>query len=88
MKKHKHENCQQMLGSLCEYVDGEAGEALCAEIERHLADCDDCRVVVDTMRKTIYLVKQSTDESPSELPEGVRQRLYLSLNLDDFLTKQ
>lgn len=81
---HKHDkDCRSLLGSLSDYVDGELGKSLCDEIERHLAECHDCRVVVDTLKKTVYLVHQSAE--PPELPQPVRDRLFKSLNLDEFL---
>ena len=76
-------NCRHLLASLSDYVENEASESLCAEIERHLADCDNCRIVVDTLRKTIYLYHEAVPE-PS-VPDDVRQRLYHCLDLDDFL---
>ena len=40
--------CKHLLGNLSEYIDGELQAELCAELEQHLQECDDCRVVVDT----------------------------------------
>lgn len=74
-----------MLGSLSEYVDGSLGQSICDEIERHLAECDDCKVIVDTLKKTVYLVR-STAEEP-DVPEDVRDRLYRTLNLEEYLKK-
>jgi predicted anti-sigma-YlaC factor YlaD len=79
----EHVNCRHLLASLSDYVEGEASENLCAEIDRHLAGCDNCRIVVDTLRKTIYLYHEAVPD-PS-VPDDVRQRLYHSLDLDDFL---
>lgn len=79
------ESCQQLLSSLGEYVDGSLGVDLCTEIERHMRDCPNCRVVVDTLKKTVELYQQ-TAEDP-EIPADVRERLYLRLNLEDFLKK-
>ncbi len=79
----KREDCRHLLGCLSEYVDGTLEEQLCVELERHLADCEDCRVVVDTLHKTVYLYHQSA--AKAEVPEAVRQRLYRRLNLDDIL---
>lgn len=81
MKKNK--NCRHLLASLSDYVDGELGDELCAELEQHLAGCKDCQVVVDTMRKTISLYHSNS--MPPEVPSEVRQRLYKRLNLEDFL---
>ncbi len=77
------EECRQLLGSLSEYVNGSLEEALCAEIERHLAECENCRVVVDTLNKTIYLYHESA--SQVSVPDEVRRRLFKRLNLDDIL---
>jgi len=76
--------CHELLNSLSDYVDGTLGEELCVELERHLSDCENCQVVIDTLKKTIYLYKV-TAESP-EVPEDVRQRLYHRLDLDEFLS--
>ena len=37
--------CAHLLADLSDYLDGEAAAEVCAAIERHLADCEDCRVV-------------------------------------------
>ncbi len=79
--------CRHLLDSLSDYVDGSAQEALCAEIERHLAECENCRVVVDTLKKTIYLVR-ALDDEPANLPADVRTRLFHTLNLETFLEKE
>jgi anti-sigma factor RsiW len=34
--------CQHLLGQLSDYVDGELEQTMCEEIERHLADCQNC----------------------------------------------
>lgn len=81
----RHEQCKNMLGSLSEYIDGELEEELCAEIERHLAGCEDCRVVVDSLAKTVYLYRTTADEI--SVPDGLRQRLYRRLDLDDYIEK-
>ena len=77
--------CQQLLSSLSDYIDGELQAELCAEIEAHLKDCDNCRIVVNTLRKTVELYGQAAE--PSDLPEGVRERLFLKLDLGDYLKR-
>ena len=80
-----HPNCKHLLGALSDYIDGELGSALCSEIEQHLQGCEDCRIVVDSLRKTVYLYKV-TAGSPG-VPTDVRERLYKRLELDQFLEK-
>lgn len=74
--------CIHLPPNWCDYLDNDADKAICAEIERHLAECKDCRVVVDTLRQTIHLYR--TLPQP-QLPEGVRERLYKTLDLSSIL---
>jgi anti-sigma factor RsiW len=75
--------CQHLLENMSTYLDGEASAELCAEIERHLEGCTDCRVVVDTLRKTVALYHELPQP---ELSSEARLRLYKSLDLSEFLT--
>jgi len=81
--QHEHGNCRQYLDSLSDYVDGCLSEELCAELEAHMAECQNCRVVVDTLSRTISLYHQLP---APELPNAVRERLYKVLDLRSFLT--
>ncbi len=78
-------NCGALLASLSKYVDGVLGDALCKEIENHIADCDNCRVVVDTLKKTIYLYHKTSEKTA--MPIDVRERLFHRLDLGDFIQK-
>ena len=80
--EHTHESCRELLSSLGDYVDGTLGDELCAEIERHMKGCNRCRVVVNTLRKTVELYHETAAET--QLPEDVRNRLYIRLNLEDY----
>jgi predicted anti-sigma-YlaC factor YlaD len=79
------EGCRDLLELISEYVDGDLAGELCAELELHLKGCDNCRIVVDTMRKTVFLV-HANNEHPI-LPEDVRKRLYKCLDLEDSIKK-
>ena len=86
MNEHVHTpQCSQLLGNLSEYIDGDLQAELCAEIEAHLKDCDNCHVVIDTLRKTVELYEQTANQPG--LPDDVRERLFLKLELKDFLKK-
>ncbi len=69
-------NCRSVVRELSSYLDGELDPGLVAEVERHLNHCEDCRVVVDTTKKTIEIFCNST---PLPLPEDVRNRLHQAL---------
>jgi anti-sigma factor (TIGR02949 family) len=77
--RHEHSSCAELFAQLSDYIDGELEAAVCAELEDHLAGCPDCRVMVDTVRKTIYLYRTG---APHELPPDVQERLYRLLKLE------
>lgn len=85
MSDHLHKNCEALLGSLSEYIDGELPADLCKEIEKHLEGCDNCRIVLNTTKRTIDLVRVPADE---EVPVDVRERLFKRLNLDEYLNQK
>lgn len=80
--QHDHSRCRELLGSLSDYVDGELEEALCREIEAHMAECENCRIVVDTLRKTVLLYHVLPSDP---LPEAVEQRLFKRLELEHII---
>ena len=74
-----HTGCHQYLELLSDYADGELSEELCRELETHMETCENCRVVVDTLNKTILLYQQLPEPA---LPEDVKLRLHKVLKLD------
>jgi len=85
MTEHIHSNCEELLGSLSAYIDGDLNPELCQELEKHLAGCNDCRVVLNTTKRTIDLVHVPLEKP--DLPDDVRERLFKRLNLDNYLTQ-
>ena len=66
-------DCRKLLAELGEYIDGELDESICKELEKHLADCDPCRVVVDNLRGTVQIYK---DCEPIEVPVKFQEHLH------------
>jgi anti-sigma factor RsiW len=56
------------MAELGSYLDGEAADEVRAQLERHLAHCQTCTVLVDSTRKTLKIV---TDSGSFDLPESV-----------------
>ena len=84
---YEYQDCQHVLASLSDYVDGTLSEALCQKIEQHIADCEDCRIVIDTLEKTIYLYHTSAEQQAPAVPEDVKARLFRRLELEEFLNQ-
>jgi anti-sigma factor RsiW len=86
MSAYKASNCKLLLGSLSEYVDGTLAAELCQAIEQHTLVCENCRIVVDTLQKTVFLVHEQA-RLPVDLPDGLRKRLFHALEMDELLEK-
>jgi anti-sigma factor RsiW len=59
------------------FLDGELDAARRKKIERHLAMCHSCRVVADTMRKTIALYRGTRVAVPREVHAHLMQAVGL-----------
>ncbi len=68
--------CKEVIRKLSDYLDHELEPALAAELTRHLEHCEDCRIIVDTTRKTIEIY---CNTEPAPLPDKVRDRLNRAL---------
>jgi predicted anti-sigma-YlaC factor YlaD len=69
-------DCNDVLDQLGDYLDEDARAELCRAIEDHLKLCRDCRVYVDTVKKTIVLYQA---DSATEIPVAVNTRLQEAL---------
>ena len=69
-------NCRSIVKELSNYLDEALDTTLKDSIEKHLEHCDDCRVVVDTTKKTIQIYCNS---EPAPLPEDTKLRLREAL---------
>ena len=68
--------CSEVLEQLSDYLDAEAREELCRAIKEHLAQCHDCTVQVDTVKKTIVLYQSA---SRIDMPVHVSTQLQSAL---------
>jgi predicted anti-sigma-YlaC factor YlaD len=69
-------NCREVIRELSSYLDGDLGCDAIADLELHVGRCEDCRVVVDTVRKTVDIYCKA---EPLPLPDDVRNRLHAAL---------
>lgn len=72
-------DCREIFEGLSEYIDDEMAEKTCKEIERHLEGCENCRVVVNTLRRTVTLYHSIEPES---IPGDVSLRLHATIRLE------
>lgn len=66
------DDCRKVHELLGDYLDQDLRDALCAELEKHMDDCPDCRVHVDSVKKVIRLYREAKGD---DLPVDIRIRL-------------
>jgi anti-sigma factor RsiW len=69
-------NCKSVIREISNYIDGELDAATRQELERHLVDCQECKMVVDQTKLTVEVF---CDSEPVELPPDVKSRLHEAL---------
>ena len=69
-------DCDSVLEQLSDYLDVEARDELCHAIEEHMSRCQDCRVYVDSVKKTIVLYQNG---SSVEMPMRATAQLTAAL---------
>ncbi|MHB8736092.1 MAG: anti-sigma factor family protein [Terriglobales bacterium] len=68
--------CSEFVQEMEAVLDPTTVATLRAELESHLGKCGNCRVVVDTCRKTISFYR---DEELQPVPAGLRGRIIEAL---------
>ncbi len=82
---HNHDECKKYLTLLSDYIDGDLDAGLCSRLEAHMAECENCTIVINTLKKTIDLYHTVERDEQEVLPEEVKSRLFKRLSIDDFL---
>jgi len=65
--------CQELVLRLSDYIDGGLEHPVVVEVERHIAGCHGCHVVLDTTQCTILLARAARTTALAE----DRRRLLL-----------
>lgn len=71
---HAHgAECVAMAERLSEYLDRELDPAACSKLEEHLDDCPPCKVFLESLRRTVGLVREAPTREA--LSEDVKRRI-------------
>ena len=65
--------CQDFIGFLSDYIDGDLSEQQKCMFDEHLGDCQECRHYLDSYNKTMMLASSiATKKSlPEDVPAGL-----------------
>jgi len=72
-------NCREVRAKMSELLDAEVAAEVMNELKGHLHDCEDCRIQVNTLKRTIELYKRMPSQN---VPGAVEERLFKILKLD------
>lgn len=81
--KENNQHCKELIATISDYVDGDLDPDLCLELEKHLHECENCRVVVNTLKKTIDIYRDV--RNTEKIPPSTKERLYARLKLENYL---
>ncbi len=68
--------CKEFLAELTDFLDEETHSVLRAQLDKHISECPNCWVVVDTCKKTMQVFKGM---EPQSIPNDVEARLMIAL---------
>lgn len=68
--------CSKYIQEIADYIDGEIDAALCAQLEEHLKTCNNCRIMVDTLKQAVVLCREGKKE---KLPPEIESKLNNAL---------
>ena len=69
-------NCESVIREISNYIDGDLDAAKKQEVEKHLAGCEECAIVMHQTKLTVTIFG---DSQPMELPLEVHSRLHDTL---------
>lgn len=71
--------CQELIGFLMDYFDGDLPPEARRRFDRHLGMCADCTAYLTSYRETVRLGKMicrpGNDELPEDIPEDLVQAI-------------
>ena len=68
--------CKQLLDELSEYLDGNVQDDVRSHLDKHVSECPNCWVVVDTTKRTLQIYKGM---DPQPIPDELHARLMKAL---------
>ena len=69
-------NCKHVWAYISDYIDGSVGPEQRKEIENHLAHCEICSAILDSVHNILIL---TADDRIFALPVGYSERLHKRL---------
>ena len=72
--------CEKVVQQICDELTDDIDGQICEKLKAHIAECEECRNQLNSMRDTVHLYQCLED---SKVPQDVHERLYQMLNVDN-----
>ena len=83
MNSPRHKDVYKQI---CDFMGEDLDAPVCKEVAEHLESCPNCKVYLDTVKKTVTICQET--EKKEAIPIEIKSRLFKVLNLDNNLTKK
>jgi predicted anti-sigma-YlaC factor YlaD len=75
---NKTVSCKKMYTHICDNLDQDIDSPKCRAIKRHLDDCPNCLVYLDSLKKTIILYREYPNP---KMPKSIRRQIFSKLKI-------
>lgn len=75
---------KEVYKQICDFMGEDLNTPVCKEVAEHLESCPNCKVYLDTVKKTVTICQET--EKEKEIPQDIKNRLFKVLNIGDLST--
>ena len=75
----KHNHGKEMLKKIQEQLGRDVDAAVIKDVARHMEECPECRIYVDSVQQTVKIYRVT--ETEQTIPDDVSERLFKVLKL-------
>ena len=70
------DDCDEVRGMSCDYLDGKLGQCGAATVSRHILKCGPCASFANTLHATVGLLRSTPKEKPSpDFKQRIREQV-------------
>ena len=69
--------CRRLFATLSDYMDGLVDDAVCEQMDRHMADCQPCQAFLSSLKQAVELCRSYRPACDSQRAEELRSELMM-----------
>ena len=77
---------KEVYKQICDFMGEDLDTPVCKEVAEHLESCPNCKVYLDTVKKTVTICQET--EKEKEIPQDIKNRLFKILNIGELSTRK